>query len=178
MRLVFCLYAESAGIFGKRKIFRDYLQGSRNIRRDLLDLFEILNTPEKNRDKYLEDELKIFPYVNGGLFADEKIEIPNFNDEIKKILFDEAENFNWSGISPTIFGAVFESTLNPVTRREGGMHYTSIENIHKVIDNLFLNDLREKFFQIKNFKKNRKKNLLDFQKKLSELGLWKRKFSY
>ena len=169
VRLVFCLYAESSGIFGKRKIFRDFLQVSRNIRRDLIDLFFVFDTPEKNRDPYLSDELKIFPYVNGGLFAEEKIEIPNFTDEIKKFFFDEVENFNWSGISPTIFGAVFESTLNPATRRTGGMHYTSIENIHKVIDNLFLDDLHEEFFQIKNSKKNRKKNLLDFQNKLANL---------
>ena len=170
VRLVFCLYAESSGIFGKRKIFRDYLSGSRNIRQDLILLFDVLNTPEKNRDPYLADELKIFPYVNGGLFADEKIEIPNFTTEIKNLLLDEASSsFNWSGISPTIFGAVFESTLNPVTRREGGMHYTSIENIHKVIDPLFLDDLREEFLQIKNFSRNKKKKLLDFQRKLSEL---------
>ena len=170
VRLVFCLYAESSGIFGKRKIFRDFLQVSRNIRRDLIDLFFVLDTPEKNRDPYLSDDLKIFPYVNGGLFAEEKIEIPNFTEEIKNLLLEEASsNFNWSGISPTIFGAVFESTLNPITRREGGMHYTSIENIHKVIDNLFLNDLREEFSQIKNLARNKKKKLLDFQKKLSEL---------
>ena len=98
-------------------------------------LTNVLNTSAENRDPYLADELKIFPYVNGGLFADEKIEIPNFTPEIKNLLLDEASsNFNWSGISPTIFGAVFESTLNPITRRTGGMHYTSIENIHKVID--------------------------------------------
>ena len=169
VRLVFCLYAESAGIFDKHKIFRDYLQNSRNIRRDLLDLFEVLNTPEEKRAPYLTDELKLFPYVNGGLFAEKNIEIPNFNDETKKILFDEAENFDWSGISPTIFGAVFESTLNPVTRREGGMHYTSIENIHKVINPLFFDDLREEFVKIKSSSRNKNKNLLDFQNKLSKL---------
>jgi len=169
VRLVFCFYAESAGIFGKHKIFRDYLQNSRNIRRDLLDLFETLNTEKNLRDPYLSDELKIFPFVNGGLFAEKNIEIPNFDDETKKILFDEAENFDWSGISPTIFGAVFESTLNPVTRREGGMHYTSIENIHKVINPLFLDDLHEEFQKIKSSTRNKNKNLLDFQKKLSEL---------
>ena len=169
VRLVFCLYAESAGIFGKHKIFRDYLQTSRNIRQDLILLFDVLNTPPDNRDPYLADELKIFPYVNGGLFADKNIEIPNFNADVKHILFDEAENFNWSGISPTIFGAVFESTLNPVTRRAGGMHYTSIENIHKVIDNLFLNDLYQEFHKIKSAPRNKNKKLLDFQLKLSNL---------
>lgn len=170
VRIVFCLYAESAGIFGKHKIFREYLQSSRNIRRDLLDLFEVLNTPEEKRDPYLADELKLFPYVNGGLFAEKNIEIPNFTTEIKNLLLDEASSgFNWSGISPTIFGAVFESTLNPITRRIGGMHYTSIENIHKVIDPLFLDDLHEEFAKIKNSSRNKNKNLLDFQNKLSEL---------
>ena len=170
VRLVFCLYAESSGIFGKRKIFRDYLSGSRNIRQDLILLFDVLNTPEKNRDPYLADELKIFPYVNGGLFADEKIEIPNFTTEIKNLLLDEASSsFNWSGISPTIFGAVFESTLNPLTRRVSGMHYTSQENIHKVIDPLFLEALRGEYGQIKNAQRNKKQKLLDFQRKLSEL---------
>lgn len=170
VRLVFCLYAESAGIFGKYRIFRDYLQGSRNIRRDLLDLFEVLNTPSDERDPYLADELKNFPYVNGGLFAEKNIEIPNFTTEIKNLLLEEASSsFNWSGISPTIFGAVFESTLNPVTRREGGMHYTSQENIHKVIDPLFLDALRGEYGQIKNSQRNKKQKLLDFQRKLSKL---------
>lgn len=151
VRLVFCLYAESAGIFGGHKIFRDYLQGSRNVRQDLILLFEVLNTPIDKRDPYLADELKIFPYVNGVLFADEKIEIPNFTPDIKNILLEEASSgFNWAGISPTIFGAVFESTLNPVTRRSGGMHYTSIENIHKIINPLFLDELQNEFQQIKN----------------------------
>ena len=170
VRLVFCLYAESAGIFGKRKIFRDYLKGARNIRRDLLDLFDVLNTPIDERDPYIDDELKKFPYVNGGLFADNNIEIPNFTPEIKKLLFDEAsDTFNWSGISPTIFGAVFESTLNLETRRFGGMHYTGIENIHKVIDPLFLDDLREEFNAVKNSARNKKKNLLTLQNKLAAL---------
>ena len=181
VRLVFCLYAESAGIFGKHKIFRDWLAASRNIRRDLIDLFEVLNTPTDNRDPYLDDTLKKFPYVNGGLFAG-TIEIPNFTPEIKELLLDEASSgFNWSGISPTIFGAVFESTLNPETRRAGGMHYTSLENIHKVIDPLFLDELREEFtrtfssgnLHVKNFPYNRrKKTLLAFQDKLASLKIF------
>ena len=143
VRLVFCLYAESSGIFGDKNIFRNYLNQfpAKNLRINLIRLFKILDTKFDNRDKYLEDDLNQFPYVNGNLFSDE-IEIPNFNDEIKFFLLEYASrNFDWSGISPTIFGAVFESTLNPVTRRIGGMHYTSVENIHKVIDDLFLNDL-------------------------------------
>ena len=172
VRLVFCLYAESAGIFGKHKIFRDYLSGARNIRRDLLDLFDTLNTPLDARDPYLDDTLKKFPFVNGGLFSG-SIEIPNFTPEIKKLLLDEASSgFNWAGISPTIFGAVFESTLNPMTRRAGGMHYTSLENIHKVIDPLFLDDLRAEFQTVKAATRNRKKNLLAFQDKLAALKIF------
>ena len=172
VRLVFCLYAESAGIFGKHKIFRDWLQGSRNIRQDLILLFDTLNTPIDKRDPYLDDTLKKFPYVNGGLFSD-SIEIPNFTPEIKTLLLEEASSgFNWSGISPTIFGAVFESTINPATRRAGGMHYTGIENIHKVIDPLFLDDLRGEINMIKNTARNRKKNLLAFQDKLASLKIF------
>lgn len=167
VRLVFCLYAESAGIFGKHKIFRDWLTASRNIRRDLIDLFEVLNTPINERSPYLDATLKKFPYVNGGLFAG-TIEIPNFTPEIKELLLDEASSgFNWSGISPTIFGAVFESTLNPETRRAGGMHYTSLENIHKVIDPLFLDNLREEFRRIRSRKKFR-----EFQDKLASLKIF------
>ena len=129
VRLVFCLFAESSGIFGKHKIFRDYLSEEKNLRRALINLFEVLNTPLDERDPYLDDTLKKFPFVNGGLFSG-VIEIPNFTPEIKALLLEEASSgFNWSGISPTIFGAVFESTLNPLTRRSGGIHYTSQEKI-------------------------------------------------
>ena len=172
VRLVFCLYAESAGIFGKHKIFRDYLQKENNIRRGLIDLFDVLNTPIDARDPYLDDTLKKFPFVNGGLFTG-SIEIPNFTPEIKNLLLEEASSgFNWAGISPTIFGAVFESTLNPVTRRAAGMHYTSLENIHKVIDPLFLDDLRNELQTIKQSARNRKKNLLAFQDKLASLKIF------
>ena len=177
VRLVFCLYAESSGIFGAHKIFRDYLEGSRNIRRDLIDLFNVLNTPITDRDPYLDDILKKFPYVNGGLFAS-AIEIPNFTPEIKNLLLEEASSgFNWSGISPTIFGAVFESTLNPETRRAGGMYYTSIENIHKVIDPLFLDDLNAQLsdshiLELNNRGSKRRNFLLNLQKKLSEIKIF------
>ena len=172
VRLVFCLFAESSGIFGKYKIFRDWLEGSRNIRQDLMLLFDVLNTPIDTRDPYLDDTLKKFPYVNGGLFEG-AIEIPNFTSEIKNLLFEEASSsFNWAGISPTIFGAVFESTLNPIARRTGGMHYTSVENIHKVIDSLFLDDLHEEFLSVKASARNRKKNLLTFQDKLAAIKIF------
>ncbi|MBP5200985.1 MAG: class I SAM-dependent DNA methyltransferase [Schwartzia sp.] len=174
VRLVFCLYAEDAGIFGTRNMFHDYLKSFReeNVRRALIDLFEVLATPTEKRDPYMKESLAAFPYVNGGLFEDVKIEIPNFTDEILNLLLQHAsEDFDWSGISPTIFGAVFESTLNPETRRAGGMHYTSIENIHKVIDPLFLDDLKKELETIKETKqpKTRKQKLKDFQGKLASL---------
>jgi hypothetical protein len=134
VRLVFCLYAEDAGIFGHKAMFHDYLSAfsTNHMRKALIELFQILDTLPENRDPYLEPTLAAFPYVNGDLFADENIEVPHFTDEIKDLLLVKAsENFDWSEISPTIFGAVFESTLNPETRRSGGMHYTSLENIHK-----------------------------------------------
>ena len=174
VRLVFCLYAEDAEIFGRRNMFRDYLKSfqPQNVRRGLIDLFEILATPDDKRDPYINDNLKEFPYVNGGLFEDGKIEIPNFTDEILNLLLQHAsEDFDWSGISPTIFGAVFESTLNPETRRAGGMHYTSIENIHKVIDPLFLDDLKKELETLREFKqpKTRKQKMKEFQEKLASL---------
>ena len=178
VRLVFCLYAEDAGIFGKHGMFHDYLAefDTRKMRRALTVLFKILDTPIEKRDKYLKDdfpELAAFPYVNGGLFANEDIEIPPFTDEIRELLLNKAsDEFNWSEISPTIFGAVFESTLNPETRRSGGMHYTSIENIHKVIDPLFLDELKEEFNQIQQtaVARTQKRKLQDFQKKLASLS--------
>ena len=150
VRLVFCLYAEDAGLFLQNQ-FSDYLstKEAKDLRRAIIDLFDVLNTKEEDRDPYLSEDLARFPYVNGGLFAKTDIEIPNFTDEIKDILVGKAgEEFNWSKISPTIFGAIFESTLNPETRRKGGMHYTSINNIHKVIDPLFLNELKEELDNI------------------------------
>ena len=147
VRLVFCLYAEDACIFGKRDQFHDYLAhfSTEDMRMALVQLFETLNTPTDKRSKYLKPELAAFPYTNGGLFAD-YIDIPQFTDELRDTLLQHASlDFDWSEISPTIFGGVFESTLNQETRRSGGMHYTSIENIHKVIDPLFLNDLQTAF---------------------------------
>lgn len=175
VRLVFCLYAEDAGIFGSHMMFHDYLKDvpANGIRKALVELFKTLDTPLESRDKYLvEDNSKLaaFPYVNGGLFADETIEIPPFTEEIKSILLSKASaDFDWSDISPTIFGAVFESTLNPETRRNGGMHYTSIENIHKVIDPLFMNELRNELNVIKAIavERSRKAKLAAFQTKIA-----------
>ena len=174
VRLVFCLYAEDAGIFGGHSKFHNYIKSfsARDMRKALIELFKILDTKPEDRDPYEDEELAAFPYVNGGLFADENIEIPQMNDTIRDMLLRNAsEDFDWSDISPTIFGAVFESTLNPETRRSGGMHYTSIENIHKVIDPLFLGDLREELAEIKDIKiaKTRQVKLEEFCNKLSNL---------
>lgn len=177
VRLVFCLYAEDAGIFGGHGKFHHYLKGVadkdvRDVRRALIDLFKVLDTKPEDRDPYMDEELASFPYVNGGLFADENIIIPRLDANIVDLILQKAsEEFDWSAISPTIFGAVFESTLNPETRRSGGMHYTSIENIHKVIDPLFLDDLKEELAAINEITVDRTKDkkLRDFQKKLSQL---------
>ena len=174
VRLVFCLYAEDAGIFGSHTMFHDYLARfePRDIRKALIDLFAVLDTPVQQRDPYMDDELAAFPYVNGGLFAEKGIEIPQLTEEIADLLLDKASaDFDWSDISPTIFGAVFESTLNPQTRRSGGMHYTSIENIHKVIDPLFLDGLKAELAEIQAIKvgKTRRNRAKAYQEKLAGL---------
>jgi len=173
VRIVFCLYAEDAGVFTHDQ-FHDYLvrYDAEDLRNALIRLFDVLNTPLDKRSKYLKDDLKAFPYTNGGLF-EEEIEIPQFTEELKQTLLQNASlDFDWSEISPTIFGAVFESTLNPETRRSGGMHYTSIENIHKVIDPLFLNDLRRELDDIleEKVEKQRNRKLSEYQMKLSSLS--------
>lgn len=174
VRLVFCLYAEDAGLFARKDQFHDYLKNLplSNFRSGLIRIFKILNTSYEDRDPYLEEELNAFPYVNGGLFAEEDLLIPQFTEELKDELVEHAStDFDWSEISPTIFGAVFESTLNPETRRQGGVHYTSIENIHKVIDPLFLNDLKEELKEIKQLKQESAiiSKIDKFQEKLSSL---------
>ena len=174
VRLVFCLYAEDAGVFGVHGMFHDYLKGHavKDVRRALIDLFEVLNTKPEDRDPYMDEALSEFPYVNGGLFADKSIVIPRLDEHIVDLILQRASaDFDWSEISPTIFGAVFESTLNPETRRSGGMHYTSIENIHKVIDPLFLDDLRTELAKIQEITvtKTRKQKLRVFQDKLAQL---------
>ena len=173
VRLVFCLYAEDAGIFGKKDMFHDYMQQfeTRDFRKALIELFEVLDTKPEDRDEYMDEDLAAFPYVNGGMFSGE-IEIPRITDEIRTLILQRAsDDFDWSQISPTIFGAVFESTLNPETRRAGGMHYTSIENIHKVIDPLFLDELKAELSDIKatSVAKAKRDKALAFQDKLAGL---------
>ena len=173
VRLVFCLYAEDAGIFGTKNMFHDYMAqfSAADFREKLIKLFRILDQKPEDRDPYEDEKLLAFPYVNGGMFAGD-IEIPRINEEIRNMILQRAsDDFDWSQISPTIFGAVFESTLNPETRRAGGMHYTSIENIHKVIDPLFLDDLKAELADIKAtaVAKTKRERALAFQDKISKL---------
>lgn len=174
VRLVFCLYAEDAGLFGHKGAFHDYLAhyDAEDCREAIRRLFNVLNQKPEERDPYLKEDLAAFPYVNGGLFDGDDIEIPQFTNEIRDLILEKAsDDFDWSEISPTIFGAVFESTLNPETRRKGGMHYTSIENIHKVIDPLFYDELCKEFEDIKEIKiaKTRNQKLEEFRDKLASL---------
>ncbi len=142
VRLVFCLYAEDAGVFPK-DCLRRLVEATpaEFLRTRLAQLFRVLDTPPERRDPYLEPELAAFPYTNGGLFRDAaEGDIPPLTEEIRQLLLG-ASQFDWREITPTVFGALFESTLNPETRRAGGMVYTSVENIHKVIGPLFLDGL-------------------------------------
>ena len=173
VRLVFCLYAEDAGIFGAKNIFHDYMSQfpANEFRKALIELFQVLDTAPEDRDPYMDEKLAAFPFVSGGMFAGD-IEIPKITDEIRTLILQRAsDDFDWSLISPTIFGAVFESTLNPDTRRAGGMHYTSIENIHKVIDPLFLDELKAELADIKAEKvvRTKKARAAEFQDKLASL---------
>ena len=177
VRLVFLLYAEDSGLMHEKDAVLNYLKDyhADQMRQAVVDLFRVLDTPAEQRDPYLPDALLAFPYVNGGLFGNDDIVVPQFTDDIRlDLLLEASQKFDWSGISPTIFGAAFESTLNPVTRRAGGMHYTSIENIHKVIDPLFLDDLRAELAEIEGEKveKNRRIKLKRFQKKLGSLRIF------
>ncbi|MFI3210970.1 MAG: DNA methyltransferase [Peptostreptococcaceae bacterium] len=174
VRIVFCLYADDVGLFGQKGQFYKYIRGldGKYARLGFIELFKTLNTKVDERDKYLDDELTNFPYVNGGIFEDLNIEIPRLNQDIIDIILSKpSDGFSWKDISPTIFGSVFESTLNPDIRHSGGMHYTSIEDIHKVIDPLFLNDLNEELLKIKEISNEKKKvtKLEEYQVRLSKI---------
>ena len=163
-RMVFLLYAEDAGLLQTRTAFGDYCQGNpASLRERLVRLFETVDTPMGMRDEYLDARAAAFPYVNGGLFADRSIVVPQLSDDVAATIAEVSTDLDWSGISPTIFGAVFESTLNPETRREGGMHYTSVENIHKVIGPLFLDGLLRELEEAEAF--------IDVKRRERKLGL-------
>jgi len=171
VRLVFCFYAEDAELFGKRNMFHDYMESFQpeHFRKGLMDLFEILDTKEEDRiDPFEEEKLLAFPYVNGSLFT-EKTPIPPIDDATRRLILEDGCGFDWANISPTIFGSIFEGTLNPDIRRQGGMHYTSLENIHKVIDPLFVNEYRAKFQRAMSIKqpKTRATRLRELQEELS-----------
>ena len=173
VRLVFCLYAEDAGLFPSNA-FSDFVQANdtRHLRRAIMDLFDVLNTPVAARDPYLEDELKRFDYVNGGLFA-ERIEIPQFTDDIRQAIIRAGESFTWKDISPVIFGSLMEETLSHDQRRKGGMHYTTVKNIHRLIDPLFLDGLKAELKAIEDDEalgeKARGNRLAAYQDKLASL---------
>lgn len=175
VRLVFCFYADDAVLFATKKYFADYLNTLRgNSQIDAIqNIFDVLNLPaDSNLRGNFDVALQSLPYVNGGLF-EEKISFPNFEHEnlmpLEGALIAN-KNFHWEKINPTIFGSLFESALNPHERRQGGMHYTSPENIHKVIDPLFLKDLAAELKSIKHHRtKNRLQKLLDFQDYLASL---------
>ena len=172
-RLVFCFYADDSGVFTRQDMFGAYLATHKaNMRQAILDVFSMLSTPEHKRSKFADPELLAFPYTNGGLFEFYDENIPQFNDKLAELIIDEATyGFDFSLISPTIFGGLFESTLNPETRRSGGMHYTSIENIEKLIKPLFLDKLESELDEIIAIKQKdtKDKKLIEFQKKLGSL---------
>lgn len=173
VRIVFCLYAEDANLFTNH-IFSNYIHNAQasDLRRKLIDLFNTLDTNDENRDKYLEDELQQFPYVNGGLFR-ENIEIPQLTEPIKDAILHAGDDFDWHTISPVIFGSLMEETLSHDQRRKGGMHYTTVKNIHRLIDPLFLDDLTNELTKIENdhaiSEKVRKNKLEKYQDKLASL---------
>lgn len=141
-RIIFLLYAEDADLLQSHQAFGRYCEGDpAKLRRKLVDLFEAIDTPLEQRDEYMDEDLAAFPYVNGGLFADSSIIVPQMTPEILEAITDASQDFDWREISGVIFGGVFEGTLNPETRHAGGMHYTSVENIERCLRPLFLDEL-------------------------------------
>ena len=173
VRVVFCLFADDTGIFEPRDIFLQFIEertspdGS-DLGPYLARLFQVLNTPEERRQTKLDEDLARFPYVNGELFA-EPLRIPDFDAEMRQSLLD-ACLFDWTAISPAIFGALFQSVMEPAERRAQGAHYTTEQNIRKVIEPLFLDDLRAEFARLKTRRDNRRiPDLYTFQQKLGQL---------
>ena len=173
VRAVFCLFADDTGIFEPRDIFLDLLET--RTREDgsdlggwLARLFQVLNTPVEQRQAKLDEDLARFPYVNGNLFA-VRLTIPDFDTGMRAVLLD-ACRFDWTAISPAIFGALFQSVLEPAERRAQGAHYTTEKNILKVIEPLFLDDLRAEFQRLKRRKDHRRRSELEaFHKRLSKM---------
>jgi hypothetical protein len=173
VRLVFCLFADDTGIFEPRSILLDFLQNRTNEDGSdtgalLMQLFDVLNTPEKERQSSLDEDLAEFPYVNGDLFA-ERLRPPSFNAKMRKLLIEACE-FGWNAISPAIFGALFQSVMDARERRKKGAHYTTELNILKLIRPLFLDRLHVEFEEIKGRRgADRRSKLVAFQDKIAGL---------
>lgn len=173
VRIVFCLFADDTGIFDPRDLFEEFIKT--RTRADgsdlggwLTALFQTLNTPDNKRANTLDEDLAKFPYINGALF-NEKLDLPSFNSKMRQSILD-ACMFDWSEVSPAIFGSLFQSVMDKDEQRRKGAHYTTERNILKVIDPLFMNDLRAEFKRIKNRKDtHRRKKIEDFQKRISNM---------
>ncbi len=174
-RLVFCMFADDTGIFEPRDIFLDFLEtrtkpdGS-DTGALITQLFQVLNTHEDDREKNLDDDLNRFPHVNGALFKD-SYKIPAFNKKMREHLIDAAK-FNWTNISPAIFGSMFQSVMDADKRRSLGAHYTTEKNILKLIEPLFLEELQKEFATIKARKNKRATYLKAFHNKLAKLNFF------
>ena len=167
VRLLFILFADDTAIFEK-DIFKEFLEQKTNVDGSNLgpliaQLFQVLNTPNKKRLKNLDEYIKVFPYVNGKLF-EEVLPIASFNSKMRNILL-ETSALDWGKISPSIFGSLFQSVMNPEQRRNLGAHYTSEKNILKLIKPLFLDELRAEFEKVK----VSKPKLREFHQKLANL---------
>lgn len=175
VRLLFCLFADDTGIFDQLGLLETYIQdrtaedGS-DLGPKLIHLFQVLNTPTDKRQKSLDEDLNRFPYINGDLFA-EVLPIPDFDRAMRERLL-EACGFSWQKISPAIFGALFQSVMNAKERRQKGAHYTTEKNILKVIEPLFLDDLRGELARILHLKRGRDAALRAFQNRLAGLNLF------
>ena len=173
VRIVFCLFADDTGIFEPRDIFLDFIEtrtgeDGADLGPWLSQLFQVLDTPEDDRTATLDENLAQFPYVNGELF-DGPLRIPSFDAAMRGALLDVCR-FDWSNISPAIFGALFQSVMDPKERRAQGAHYTTEKNILKVIEPLFMDDLRAEFARLKSRKDNRRlAGLRRFQEKLGRM---------
>ena len=176
VRVVFCLFADHTGIFENKGIFESLIED--RTREDgsdvggwLAQLFQTLDTPKEpvnRRANTLDEDLAQFPYINGDLFK-KTLRLPSFNSEMRERLLKTCR-FDWSNISPAIFGSMFQSVMNSVERREFGAHYTSEINILKVIHPLFLDKLRREFERLRARRDSRRKaELQRFQDRLGEL---------
>jgi hypothetical protein len=168
VRILFCLFADDTTIFQPKGIFREFIdedtyEDGSNVGSQLIHLFQVLNTPEEKRQRTLSEKLKAFPYVNGDLFA-ERLETPSFDKKMRDVLL-ECCQFDWSEISPAIFGTMFQAIIHGAKRDELGAHYTSEGNIMKVIHGLFLDELLEEFAKVQK-SLNR---LKEFHNKIAEL---------